>query len=177
MSIPTATVITASSQTGAACIEQLLTRYNGTVLVKAAFRSDEKAAELRAHHGENVNLEIITGVDAADPATLPAAFAGADIAYIVTPHEVGRSFGQDSDMNANMIQAAVNAGVKHIVFGGSWTVHAPEDVPDIASRFVGTEALLKALGDDGKITWTMIRGGWYSANTVCPWFLGGNNMI
>lgn len=163
---PIATIITASSNTGAACIEELLTRYAGSVVVRAVFRSEDKAVALRAKQAENPDLQVVVGVDASKPDSLAPAFEGAELAYIVTPLEHGRGFGEDADLNANMVNAAVAAGVRHIVFGGSWTVNALERVPDIAHRFAGTEALLRSLAAEGKLTWTSIRGGWYSQNTV-----------
>jgi len=163
---PIATIITASSNTGAAAVEELLTKYNGSVIVRAVYRSEEKAAAVRAAFGENPNLQIVVGVDASVPETLPAAFEGATLAYIVTPLDHHAGFGKDADLNANMVEAAVAAGVSHIVFGGSWTIHAPEAVPDIAGRFVGTEQLLTKLAAEGKVNWTSIRGGWYANNTI-----------
>lgn len=38
-----------------------------------------------------------------------------------------------------MIEAARTAGVKHVVFVGSWTVHAPEALSHLAQRFVPPE--------------------------------------
>ncbi len=38
-----------------------------------------------------------------------------------------------------MIEAAEQAGVKHVVFVGSWTVNAAEAIPVIATRFVEPE--------------------------------------
>ena len=45
-----------------------------------------------------------------------------------------------------MINAARAAGVEHIVYIGSWTVHAPEQLKGLASRFVPSEKLLKDAG-------------------------------
>ena len=171
-SLPIATIITASSNTGAAAVKELLTTYNGKVIVKAVFRSDDRAAAIKAEFGGNPNLVVVTGVDAGDASTLGPAFEGASIAYIITPLDHGKGFSGDADMNANMINAAVAAGVKHIVFGGSWTVHATTEVPDIAQRFYSAEQLLQRLGSEGKITWTSLRGGWYASNTVCTGFVG-----
>ena len=102
--LPVCAVITASSNTGSACIEELLTRYAGTVVVRAAFRTEERAAPLRSAQGTNPLLEIIVGVDAAEPVTLAPLFSGCSIAYIVTPLDHSAGFGKDSDLNANMVR-------------------------------------------------------------------------
>lgn len=65
-------------------------RVTGKVRVRGVFRSEEKAAALAAEHGESENYEAVTGVDAADKASLAKAFAGADGALIVTPFDPSR---------------------------------------------------------------------------------------
>jgi uncharacterized protein YbjT (DUF2867 family) len=141
---PIVSIVIASSNTGAACVEELLTNatYAGRVVTRAVFRSEEKAASLRTTHAAAIasgDLQIVSGVDAKDPASLPAAFDGVTATYIITPHDPAAGFADDADLTAVMVHAAVAAGVKHVVFGGSWTVNAAEALTILAPRFVGTE--------------------------------------
>jgi hypothetical protein len=66
-------VVIASSQTGDKCVRELLTKYAGRVNVRAVFRTEERAAPLRAAFGHRDDLEVVVGVDATNPASLPAA--------------------------------------------------------------------------------------------------------
>ena len=133
-------VFTASSNTGRACVRELLERHSGTTAVRAVFRSEEKAAPLRADAlGNHPGLEIVSGFDAFDVANLGAAFEGADAAVVVTPHEPARGFGDDAALTEAMMTAAAKAGVRQIVSVGSWTVNAPRGVPALAARFLTPE--------------------------------------
>jgi uncharacterized protein YbjT (DUF2867 family) len=76
------------------------------------------------------NVEVLEGrgwqgvelvqADALDPATLPAALAGVDVAYyLVHSMAAGRDFGRlDREAAANFAQAATAAGVRRIVYLG-----------------------------------------------------------
>ena len=76
------------------------------------------------------NVEVLEGrrwqgvelvrADALDPATLPAALAGVDVAYyLVHSMAAGRDFGRlDREAAANFAQAAAAAGVRRIVYLG-----------------------------------------------------------
>ena len=57
----------------------------GTVRVRGAFRSAEKAAPFKARFGESGLYESVESVDADDLETLSAAFEDATGAVIVTP--------------------------------------------------------------------------------------------
>jgi nucleoside-diphosphate-sugar epimerase len=65
------------------------------------------------------------------------------VAVIVTPFDPSRGFASDSQLTINMINSAVAAGVKRIVYVGSWTVHQPERVSGIAQRFIPTEECVR----------------------------------
>ncbi|KAA0167895.1 hypothetical protein FNF31_00225 [Cafeteria roenbergensis] len=157
-------VVTASSNSGGACVAALLNELKSKTKVRAVFRSEAKAADVKAEAAGRGDVEVITGVDAADKASLAPAFAGANCAVIVTPHDAAAGMGRDADLTANMINAAVEAGVKHIVYVGSWTVIAPEAVSVIASRFVPSEALLESLSASHDVTWTVLRSGYFFNN-------------
>jgi uncharacterized protein YbjT (DUF2867 family) len=59
-----------------------------------------------------------------------------------------------------MMRVAANAGVQHIIYVGSFTVIAPNDLPELSSRFMQAEALLKELGT----RWTSLRSGFFFSN-------------
>ncbi|KAJ8598644.1 hypothetical protein CTAYLR_003093 [Chrysophaeum taylorii] len=147
----TVAVMTASSNSGAQCVESLVAAGAPT---RAIFRSEEKAAACRAKYGDAV--QVVSGVNAVTlDATLVSAFEGATFAVIVTPHY---DFAKDAELTCNMIKAASQAGVSHVVFVGSWTVAQPDCT--IAKRFVPSETLLQTL----PIKWTSLRSGYFSGN-------------
>ncbi len=136
------------------------------VTVRACFRSASRSASLTSSHGHDISsgrLQIVHGVDAADPATLGAAFEGCSGAVIVTPHDPAKhSFAGDDELSNNMVRAAVASGVKRIVYVGSWTAVLPASM--IGSRFASTEKLLGELGAEGKITFSSLRSGYFHEN-------------
>jgi uncharacterized protein YbjT (DUF2867 family) len=167
MHVPTIAVLTASSASGAACVDTLLLRYAGRAKVRAIFRTEAKAAALRASSAGNDDIDIVVGVDATLPETIVTALQGTDVAFLVTPAgPTGdmSDMSQDAGLVANMMSAAAEAGVKHIVFGGSWTVNVSEEVKIIAARFAPGEAQLKRLEEEKGITWTVLRGGFFCGN-------------
>jgi len=107
------------------------------------------------------------GVDACKPETLATSFEGVDVAVIVTPLDYSRGMSDDAQLTINMVNAAYEAGVSHVVYVGSWTVNAPDGVPMLATRFAPTEARLVELskaGDDKaarKMGYTFLRSGYF----------------
>lgn len=155
-------IITGSSNSGKYCIEELFTRYKDlNFKVRAAFRSAEKAKPFAEKYP---NLEIVTGVDAYKPETLGKVFENATSALIVTPLDHTRGFNDDADLTANMINSAVEHGVKYVVCVGSFTVNNVERMYGIAKRFKPTEDLLEKLGKEKGLKWTMLRGGCFMEN-------------
>lgn len=63
-----------------------------------------------------------------------------------------------------MMTAAADAGVKHIIFGASWTVNAAKRLPGLSSRFAPGEALLMSLQKSHGLTWSVLRGGYFYSN-------------
>jgi hypothetical protein len=107
-------VITASSNSGSACVDELVNRYSDTTDVRAVFRSEEKAFSFREKYP---NIEMVTGVDAYKLETLNKAFEGVSATLIVTPHDPVKGiseewFADDALLTANMINSAVVNGVK-----------------------------------------------------------------
>lgn len=152
---PLVTVITGNSNCGSACIKELLDTYASKVRVRGVFRSDDKAAQFRKMFPE---LEIVSNVDATQPETLVNAFEGAQAAFIV--HPVDRStndFTRDAPYSLNMINSAVENGVKNIVYVGSMSVVEPVKCSLISSRFIPSENLLRKLHEEKKIKFTVLR--------------------
>lgn len=162
-STPTIAIFTASSTSGTACIEALLASPNAPN-IRAIYRSEAKAAVLRRTHNTAPNVSIITGIDARDKSTLVPALQGATIAFLVTPFDHAHGVADDAEMVSNMMYAAVEAGVKHIIFGASWTVRAADRLVLLAARFAPGEALLRKLEHEKGITWTVLRGGFFHSS-------------
>lgn len=96
------------------------------------------------------------GVDvcAADfdkPETLPAAFAGTDRLLLISTVAPNRA-----EQHRNAIEAAVKAGVKHVLYT---SVPSPTD-PSLAivRDHAATE---QALAESGLSGWTVLRNNWY----------------
>ena len=128
-------IVTANSNSGSACIEELFTRedYLGKLKVRGVFRSAEKAEPFKEKYPD---LEIVVGVDASKPETLKEAFAGSEKALIITVHDYSRGFAEDAKLTNNMILAAVEAGVKYIVLVTSWTHKDPVNLSGLCARYL-----------------------------------------
>lgn len=155
-------IITASSNSGRSCIEEIFEKYSNRLLVRAAFRTEEKAKPFKEKYS---SLEIVTGVDAYKLDTLDNLFKDCESALIVTPLDHSRGFQDDAKLTENMINSAVKSGVKYIVVVGSWTCNNVEQMPIIANRFSSSEKLLEKLGNEMGLKWTVLRGGCFMENT------------
>jgi NAD(P)H dehydrogenase (quinone) len=88
-----------------------------------------------------------------DPESLAAAFTGGDKILIISTNRVGQRMPQ----HRNAVNAAVAAGVKHIVYTSF--VGATPDNPSVAvADHRGTESLLRTCG----VHWTALRNSQYS---------------
>eukprot|EP00050_Salpingoeca_kvevrii_P007661 m.297651 g.297651 ORF g.297651 m.297651 type:complete len:302 (-) comp13667_c0_seq1:146-1051(-) len=164
----TTAVMTASSNTGAACVAELLGPRRGACRVRAIFRTEDKAASLRAHEAAaGADLEVVVGADADEPQSLAAAFQGAQVAVIVTPHSVAAGMDRDGAKTCAMIDAAVAAGVEHIVLIASWTVHAQAELGILAARFAPAEArLTEVAAGNPSTSFSVLRCGYFNQNTI-----------
>jgi nucleoside-diphosphate-sugar epimerase len=157
----TVAILTGNSNSGAACIEELLTRYKGRVNVKAGFRSEEKSKPIVSKFAD---LKAVIGVDASKKDTLDSFFQNTDSAMIVTVHDPSRGFKEDAELTMNMINSAVNAGVKFIVLISSWTVNSNGAISMISARFTPCEDLLIKLGKENKVKYAFLRGSFFMEN-------------
>ncbi|CAF0993392.1 unnamed protein product, partial [Brachionus calyciflorus] len=118
---PLVSIMTASSNSGSACLHELYKKYSKQVRIRGVFRSQEKS-EIFAR--KYPNIETVSGCDATKFETLSKAFVNADYALIVTPLDQARGMQNDSDLTIAMINAAVQYNVKYITIL-KWTILRP----------------------------------------------------
>lgn len=143
-------MITVTGATGAlngATVDHLLARLPAdelTVVVRDP---------ARARHLADRGVQVRRG-DYADPAGLPAAFAGADQLLLVSSNDPG---ADTVALHRNALEAAAAAGVGRVLY----TSHqgAAADSPFVPARVhAATEQLLAASG----LPWTALRNGFYA---------------
>lgn len=137
----------ASGQLGRLVIEALLQTVPAGEIV-AAVRNPEKVADLAAR-GVQVRL-----ADYDQPASLAAAFAGADKLLLISANEVGRRVPQ----HRAVIDAAKAAGVGLLAYTS--LLHADTSPLPLAAEHQETEALIRASG----LPAVILRNGWYTEN-------------
>jgi len=89
-----------------------------------------------------------------DPASLDAAFAGADKLFFASGTEVARRLGQ----HRTVVDAAVRAGIGHVVYTSA--PHADVSSLPVNPDHRATEEMLAASG----LATTVLRNNWYSEN-------------
>jgi len=135
----------ATGHLGRLAVEQLLA---------AGHPADEIVATGR-DTGRLAGLGVRTAVaDYDQPHTLTSAFADAEVVLLVS----GTALGSRVQQHANVIDAAVAAGVKRIVYTSA--PHADTTALVVAPEHKATEEYLRASG----VAWTMLRNGWYTEN-------------
>jgi NAD(P)H dehydrogenase (quinone) len=137
----------ASGQLGRLVINELLKKHPATSIV-AAVRNPDKVSDL-AKLGVQVRP-----ADYTKPATLEAAFQGADQVLLISSSEVGQRTAQ----HRNAIEAAKRAGVGLVVYTS--ILRADTSPLGLAGEHKETEALLKASG----LPHVVLRNGWYTEN-------------
>ncbi|HEV7826343.1 MAG TPA: SDR family oxidoreductase [Mycobacteriales bacterium] len=138
----------ATGHLGRLVVEELLARGVPADEIVAAGRSTDKISDL-AERGVRVRV-----IDFEDPATLRAAFAGADKVLLVSGSEVGRRVAQ----HRNAIEAAKDAGVGLLVYTG--IANADRTSMQLAAEHQATEEALRASG----VPFVLLRNGWYLEN-------------
>jgi len=147
----------ATGQLGKAVTESLL-KQTDAANISVLVRDAEKAAAFKA---QGVNVKI---GDYNDYASLVAAFKGIDKVYMVSGNDLANRIPQQD----NVVSAAKEAGVKHVVYT-SYQRKNETDLSPIA--FVGnghlnTERKLKASG----LSYTILQHGIYA--DMIPIFAG-----
>ena len=146
---PMSIVVTgATGQLGQLIVEHLINRGVAPAEITAVGRNTARLADLAA-------TGVATAVvDYSDPASLAAAFAGADLLMLVSGSEVGQRVAQ----HTNAITAAVAAGVGRIVYTSA--PKADTSALILAPEHKATEEALRASG----VGFTILRNGWYTEN-------------
>ena len=137
----------ASGQLGRLVIEALLKKLPADEIV-AAVRHPEKVADL-ATRGVQVRH-----ADYDQPASLVAAFKGADKLLLISASEVGRRVPQ----HRAVIDAAKAAGVGLLAYTS--ILHADTSPLPLATEHQETEGLIRASG----LPAVILRNGWYTEN-------------
>lgn len=140
----TIAVTGATGQLGRLIIESLKSKVAADGIV-ALVRSPEKAGDL----GVEARAFDYSRADQLAP-----ALAGVDTLMLVSSSEIG----QRAVQHRNVIEAAKQAGVGHIVYTS--VLHADTSPLDLAAEHRETEAALAEAG----IPTTILRNGWYSEN-------------
>ena len=141
----------ASGHLGRRVLELLLAgdRLQGRKLI-AITRSPDKLAELAAR-----GVEVRAG-SFDEPATLSAAFSGAERALIISTDALDRR-GRRLEQHRAAVNAAKAAGVKHIVYT-SLTNPGPDSPITLAPDHWETEAALRQAG----LGYTVLRNNMYT---------------
>ncbi len=116
--------------------------------IRALVRSPDKAKDL-----EKLGVDIRKS-DYDQPASLNAAFTGADKVLLISGNEVGRRVAQ----HRAVIDAAKAAGVGLIAYTS--ILHADTSPLALRVEHMATEALLK----DSGVPFVLLRNGWYTEN-------------
>ncbi|QOY90631.1 SDR family oxidoreductase [Paludibaculum fermentans] len=146
--VVTTLIIGGTGTVGSQVVKELLQRGAG---VRVMTRSAEKAASLPA------GVEGVVG-DMADLETLPAAMAGADALFLVTP-----LVPDEINQGLAAVEAAKQAGIKYIVYLSIHKLETGPHIPHFATKFP-VEYAVKNSGID----WTIIRPNNFFQNDY--WF-------
>ncbi len=136
----------ASGHLGQLALKHLLTLVPANQIIATA-RDPQKLAEFAAQG------VIVRRADFTDPAALPAAFEGAERLLIISTDIIGQRVA----LHKAAIDAAVAAGVKHIVYTSAADADPNSSAP-IQMDHGLTEAALAASG----VAWTALRNGYYA---------------
>ena len=137
----------ASGQLGRLVIDELLKTVPAGEIV-AAVRTPTKVDDLAARGVQ------VRQADYTQPATLDAAFKGADKLLLISSSELG----QRAVQHRAVIDAAQRAGVKLVAYTS--VLHADRSPLGLAAEHRETEALLAA----SDLPHVLLRNGWYTEN-------------
>ncbi len=143
----TIAVTGATGQLGRLVINGLLQTQPADTVI-AVVRDESKAADLAAA-GVQVRIAAYE-----DRAALEAALAGADKVLLISSSEMGKRVEQ----HQNVIDAAVAAGVPHLLYTSA--PQATTSALVVVPEHKATEEAIHASG----LASTMLRNGWYTEN-------------
>lgn len=142
----------ASGNLGRQAVEWLLSNYNGPII--ATTRDTGKLSEFS---GRGVTVRQ---ADFDKPETLADAFAGAQRLLLISTDALAFP-GQRLKQHKDAVQAAVQAGVKHIIYTSIQNAD-PGTACLIADDHFATEELIKNSG----LTYTILRNNLYADNLL-----------
>ncbi|WP_197387829.1 SDR family oxidoreductase [Ralstonia pseudosolanacearum] len=138
----------ATGQLGHLVVNQLLTRGVPAASIVAAVRTPSKAADLAALG------VVVREADYSRPATLEAAFAGAERVLLISSNEVGQRGAQ----HRAVIEAAKKVGARQLAYTSG--LHADDSPMSLSVEHRETEADIVASG----LPYVLLRNGWYIEN-------------
>lgn len=139
----------ASGNFGRIAVEELLAK--GATKVIAGSRDTAKVADLVAKGAE------ARKVDFDDAGSLATAFTGVDRILIVSTDAIGKRVAQQTAA----VQAAVTAGVKHIVY-----ISAPAARPDVNAGLVPEHFWTEVAIANSGLDFTVLRNHMYADNNL-----------
>jgi NAD(P)H dehydrogenase (quinone) len=130
-------------------VENLLKDGVAAARIRVTSRSEETLARWRARGVETYKADFN------DPAALVEAFRGAEHVFMVSTMEAGPSRQQQ---HRNAVEAAKQAGVKHVVYTSFLTAGKPQ----VNSLEVADHKLTEQLLRDSGIAWNFMRNNQYA---------------
>ncbi|WP_337043749.1 SDR family oxidoreductase [Emticicia sp. 17c] len=148
----------ATGHLGTATIDFLLQKGTPASNIAALVRDEAKAGDLKAK-----GVSIVTG-DYDNYASLTAAFKGIDKLFFVSGNDIAKR----SQQHEKVVNAAKEAGVKHILYTSFVRKNETETSPiaQLAKSHIDTEKYLKASG----LPYTILRNNIYAE--YIPVFIG-----
>ena len=140
----------ASGKLGQQVIDYLLNDVN--IAASQLIATTRNAASLTELAEKGVDVRE---ADFSNPASLEAAFAGADNLLLISIDAIG----QRSELHRNAVLAAQNVGIKHLTY----TSMPAADTSPVVFAFEH-EATEKAIADSQISDWTILRNNWYFEN-------------
>lgn len=122
--------------------------------LRAKVRADDIVALARRPSDAAALGVTVRRADYTLPDTLDAALAGIDTLMMISGSEVGQRVAQ----HRNLIDAAIKAGVRRVVYTS--VLHADRSTLALAPEHVATEAMLAS----SRLGVTVLRNGWYTEN-------------
>ena len=141
-----------SGQLGGLVVKELLARGVPASNLILVSRTPEKLDEYK-----KMGASTRFG-DFAKPESLPAAFAGGKKLLLIS---IGFGAGSRPEAHKHAIDAAIAAGIDHIVYT-SYVAISQGDTAGLASDHFQTEEIIKKSG----VAWTMLRNSIYSNGLV-----------
>lgn len=143
---PTVLVTGATGSQGGAVVSELLKSDTISIRVMTRNPESEKAKSLEAK-----GIQVVKG-DMFDSSSLRTALTGCDSGFLVTDFSGPKGVEGEAESGKLFVDAAKDAGTKHVVFSSVGNAETKSGVPHFESKFK-VEEHLRASGLD----WTILR--------------------